>query len=545
VLVVGGGCVGLSLAAELGWRGIPCILLEQRATTTDQPKCNLVNMRTMEHYRRLGAAMAVRAAGIPPDHPQHVVFGTRMTGHVVHRFAYASRRDALAGRGEIAFGSRQGPELPQRISQIHLEPVLRAHAATFPSVDLRFGWRSDAFTQDADGVGVDAVELGSGRRERLRGRWLVACDGASSSVRTELGIAMQGRPAVTMQYALFFRCPELRRRNALGPGVMYMLLNPELRGVLVDIEGPPSDRFVLHVPMPADTDFEAVDERELVRKAVGAEVAFETLEKHPWSGHLLVAERYREGGVFLAGDAAHLLIPTGGFGMNTGAGDAADLAWKLAATLDGWGGAGLLDSYERERRPIGLRNVAASGENAARLGRAPLPPEIERDDAVGAAIRARVGAVIAEQNRSEFESAGVQLGYRYDASPICVPDGSEAPPDDERRYVPSARPGSRAPHWVLPDGSALYDRLGRGFTLLRLGPRPPDPRPLAKAASEVGMPLALLRRAEPELRALYGADLVLVRPDQHVAWRGDALPADCDALVDVVRGAATEGRERR
>lgn len=539
VLIVGGGCVGLSLAAELGWRGVPCLLLEERPGPTHQPKCNLVNMRSMEHFRRLGVADAVRAAGIPADHPQDVVFGTRICGHVIHRFAYPSRRDAATHDGPIAFGSQQAAELPQRVSQIHLEPVLRAHAASFPDVELRFGWRSLGVQQDAHGVEVEALEVATGRRARLGAGWLAACDGASSPIRAALGIEMQGRAAVAMQYAVFFRCPELRARNRLGAGVMYMLVNPDLRGVLVDVEGGSSARFVLHVTMPADVDFDAVDEGELIRRAIGEDLEFEVLEKHPWRAHLLVAERYRQGRVFLAGDAAHLLIPTGGFGMNTGVGDAVDLGWKLAATLQGWGGHALLDAYEIERRAIGLRNVAASRENAARLASAPLPPDIERDDADGEALRARIGAVIAERNRVEFESAGVQLGYRYDPSPLCVGDGTPPPPDDEHEYVPTARPGSRLPHWTLVDGAALYDRLGRDFTLLCVGKGRPDVAPLEKAATAIGLPLAVLRCDESGLRDLCAADLVLVRPDQHVAWRGAALPADCGALLDTVRGAVS------
>jgi hypothetical protein len=242
--------------------------------------------------------------------------------------------------------------------------------------------------------------------------------------------------------------------------------------------------------------------------------------------------------VFLVGDAAHQLIPTGGFGMNTGIGDACDLGWKLDAVHRGWAGERLLDSYEAERRPIGERNVAASADNAAELARHAAPAALLDDTEQGRELRAAVGRLILERQRPEFESAGVQLGYRYDPSPLCVPDGTPPPPDDATTYVPCARPGSRAPHWRLPDGSALFDRFGRGFALLRLGAARAEVAPLERAARARGLPLVTLELADAGLRELYAADLVLVRPDQHVAWRGARLPEDALALVDRVRGAA-------
>jgi hypothetical protein len=269
-------------------------------------------------------------------------------------------------------------------------------------------------------------------------------------------------------------------------------------------------------------------------RALGIEREFEMLSVNEWTQHLLCADRYARGRVFIAGDAAHLMIPTGGLGMNTGIGDVADLGWKLAASLAGWGGPGLLQAYESERRPIGLRNVRASGE--AMRG---------RDRWRQAEAPADMARLFAIEQRRVTEILGVEAGYRYVDSPLIWPESGEAPDPDGSAYVPTTWPGARLPHVWLEDGGALHDRLGPGYTLLRLAPV--ATHPLEAAFRSAGAPLDVLAVDNAVARELYERDLVLVRPDLHVVWRGNALPEAVDELVAVATGNAgnTAGRRRR
>lgn len=530
--IVGGGPVGMTLALELGRRGIRCVVFEQRKNTTHEPRCTLTNMRSMEHYRRLGVADAIRAAGVPRDYRQDVVFATRLCGREIHRFEYPSIDEAHRTGASVAFDHPAGAERPQRISQIFLEPVLKAAVEAEPNVEVCFGWRVDGIEPAADHVVVQATGPGGAFREE-RVDYLAACDGGGSMVRKGLNIAMEGHPAVGNNLGVFFRSRDLRDRTPLGDALFWWILNHEVRGVFIALDG--RELYTYHQLVDLDLDISHVDPVALIRKAAGADIEVELKAINPWQAHQLVAHRYREGRIFLVGDAAHLNQPTGGFGMNTGVGDACDLGWKLAAVFDGWGGEKLLDTYEAERRPIAVRNVAAAGRNAADLKRHAVPPSIEADDAAGEMVRAMAGAQIAHGNRKEFESAGVQLGYHYGDSSIVVPDGTPPPPDEEIEYTPIARPGSRAPHVALGGGEILYDRFGSGFTLLQLAAA--DPAPIVAAAAKRGVPLTVVKLDRDDARALYAAPLVLIRPDQHVAWRGEAAPDDPVQLIDTVRGA--------
>jgi 2-polyprenyl-6-methoxyphenol hydroxylase-like FAD-dependent oxidoreductase len=537
VAIVGGGPVGLVLSLELAHRGVPCVLFEQKATTTDRPKCMLTNMRSMEHFRRLGLARATRRAGIAADYRTDIVFATALFGHEICRFRYPSAEESRRTGAPTAFSSPLGAEPSQRISQIHQEAVLR-RAAEAAAVDLRFGWRVDEVQQDGERVRVMAVEVASGQRRSIEADWVVAADGAGGAIREALGIPLKGRHAVSEQVGVFFRAPELRARNPLGDAAMWFVVHPELRGVLVAVDG--KEHYVFHWTVPPGAAA-SMDARGVVARVIGGAVGFDVLAVHPWRPNVVVADAYRRGRVFLVGDAAHQLIPTGGFGMNTGIGEAVDLGWKLAAVVQGWGGTRLLDSYEVERRPIAVRNVAAASENARRLAGQPVPPALAADGPVADELRRGVGAAILATQRREFESAGVQLGYRYEDSPICASDGTPPPPDDPIEYVPTARPGSRAPHVRLSDDEVLYDRFGRDFTLLRLGGTRIDTSGLEAAARRRGVPLRVVELADAAVRDLYGRDLVLVRPDQHVAWRASTPPDDPLRLVDTARGAAPSG----
>ena len=283
---------------------------------------------------------------------------------------------------------------------------------------------------------------------------------------------------------------------------------------------------------------ESIDKDALIRRAVGKPFDVEWLSASIWTRRSVVAEKYYKGRVFLAGDAVHQLSPTGAMGMNTGIGDVVDLGWKLAAAVQGWGGPNLLASYDTERQPIGQRAIDNTAGFHIAHGQFEFGfSSIEDDSDEGRALRAHLGPQLVKQVGAMFRTIGLQLGYRYEGSPIVVPDGTPAPPDDSEKFIASARPGSRAPHVALADGSSMLDLYGRGFVLLRLRADAPDGAEIASAAGKRGVPLRTVTVEEPETVKIYERKLVLVRPDGHVAWRGDKPPSDALAMIDRVRGA--------
>jgi 2-polyprenyl-6-methoxyphenol hydroxylase-like FAD-dependent oxidoreductase len=534
VLIVGGGPVGLALAVDLGWRGVPCLLVEQTDGAITYPTAESINTRTMEHLRRWGLADRLRNEGFPPDYPRIVRFVTRVMGYELARFPRPSNREQQVQSRDIS------PEGQIWCPKFWLDPALRDRARQFPCVELRLGWRLAHFEQDAAGVAAQLVEVATGRTQTVRADYLVGCDGGSSTVRRLLGIPLCGTFAEGHNLGVFFRAPTLLATNPHGPASQFFVVNRERRATVATVDGRELWRLTLLVD-PAETD--RLDVPATIRTVIGADLPIEVLDVRPWAGHRVVAQRYREGRVFLAGDAAHLLWPSGGFGMNTGVGDAVDLAWKLAAVYYGYAGPYLLDSYESERRPIGVRNVEEAAHNKATDIQIPVPPDLEDDTPAGARARREVGAFIERTRRKEWQTLGIQLGYRYDPSPICWPDGTPPPSDDPSVYEPVARPGSRAPHVWLADGRSTLDLFGRGFVLLRLRAPDLDTAPLERAARAVRLPLQVVDLAEPAVAERYERRLVLVRPDGHVAWRADTLPADPMALIDCVRGAVAPRAE--
>lgn len=527
VLIAGGGPVGLTLACELGWRGVRCLLVEQTDGTVDFPTANSVNTRSMEHYRRLGIARRIVAGGFPLDYPQNVVFATRMTGFEI---TTVHRPSAAAAEG-LPFS----PERSAWCSKFFLDPILRDFAASCPPVALRYACRLDSFTQDDSGVAARLVDAATGAVSSVRADYLVACDGGAGRVRSALGFKYEGLFEAGENVAIFFRSPALNAAHQLGPAIHYRLSNPDLLGTIVALDGRELFRLSLRDLLSA-AEVERIDPAKSIVAAIGAEVPFEVLAIKPWTAHRVVADGYRKGRVFLAGDAAHLLEPNGGFGMNTGLGDAVDLAWKLAALLHGWGGDRLLDSYDAERRPIAVRNTEEAKQWHA-IDRSVTAPEgIEEDSPAGEAVRARLREGIQRTQTQRFETFGVQLGYYYDPSPICLPDGTPPPPQDVSDYVQTARPGSRAPHVWLEDGRSTLDLFGRRFVLLCLRDGA-DTATIERAAASRGVPLNVVRLESAPVREAYGRSLVLVRPDGHVAWRSDGPPDDALALIDRVRGA--------
>jgi 2-polyprenyl-6-methoxyphenol hydroxylase-like FAD-dependent oxidoreductase len=530
VLIVGGGPVGLALAGDLGWRGIAAVLVEQSDGSIYQPRMDLVGVRTMEFCRRWGLVPAVENSPYPRDYPQDNIYLTSLTGHELGR-------ERFPGIGQ-APPPKVSPQRRERCPQNMFDPILREFAASQATVALRYRTRLVAFSQDADAVTATLENADTGAREDIKARYIVGCDGARSLVRDTLGIRMHGNPVLTHTTNVIFRCPHLVSLHDKGKGYRHIFIGPEgTWATIVAINGRDQWRFSI-IGGSEQHEYTTEEIAAAIRRAVGRDFEFEILSVLPWVRRELVAERYRNGRGFIAGDAAHVMSPTGGFGMNTGIQDAVDLSWKLAAMIEGWGGDGLLDSYGVERQPIGTRNVTEASGNLRRMLSVPPHAELLDDTPQGAATRAEVGRAFSETMSHEWHTLGVHLGYRYETSPICWPDGSAAPPDEPGSYVPTARPGHRAPHATLSDGRSTLDLFGRGFTLLGFGAAPQDAAPLLDAARERKVPLTFVPLAEPQIAALYERKFVLVRPDGHVAWRGERIPDDARRLIDVVRGAA-------
>ncbi|HSC95053.1 MAG TPA: FAD-dependent monooxygenase [Burkholderiales bacterium] len=529
VLIIGAGPVGLTLALDLGQRGVRCTLIERNETSIQLPKMERCNARTMEIYRRLGIAENIRDAGLPRTAPMDVFLATAMSGPPLVRLPYPSVAEAKA---EIAAHNDGRPLEPyQLISQYTLEPLLRSIVETQPTVTVRFGCELLSLTQDAGSVTARVVTKGSD--DTIRAAYLVGCDGGSSSVRKALGIRLQGEGNIRELRQALFHCPDLYERIPMGKGRHYHIAEGPLFPFIILQDS--TRHWTLHAAAASDAEMAVI-----FRNALGMPIDFEMLSVNQWTQHLLCAERYGEGRVFIAGDAAHLVIPTGGLGMNTGVGDAIDLSWKLAATLAGWGGPHLLASYERERRPIGLRNVKASG--AAMRGRlswrAAWHPDVRKNSPEGAAIRAEMARRFDVEQRKVTEILGIEAGYRYVGSPLVWPEAGDGPDPDNPRYVPTTWPGARLPHAWLDDGTALHDRMGPGYTLLRLGRSQANVSSLEQAWRALGAPLEVLDIPDSGVREIAGYDLLLVRPDLHVAWRGNRLADDVGTIAAIATGRA-------
>jgi 2-polyprenyl-6-methoxyphenol hydroxylase-like FAD-dependent oxidoreductase len=537
VVIVGAGPCGLTLAIELGRRRIPVIVLEEKTSRTRFPAANATQARTMEHYRRLGFAEEIRAQGLPSDYPTDIAYFDRYARHELARFRLPSAGTAREIVRTLS-GSWSAAELPHRCSQMYVERVLRTHAEAMDTVAIWEGWRAISVRQVGEAVEVE-VERSDGNDNRmLRASYAVGADGGGSRTRKALGCELVGESGVVRDFmggrmfAMHLRSPALYRAIPHAPAWQYWAVNRERRAVLIALNG--RDEFVLHTQLAPGQQADLLSDADaisMLHTVHGANLDVELIARSAWNaGYTLVAEKFQHGRILLAGDAVHLFTPTGGLGYNTAVEDAVNLGWKLAAVLAGWGGPGLIDSYEPERQAIAKRNTAYARKFADSVGLFVPPLELEDDSTAGEAARQRTGEHLNAHARFEFNIPGVTFGGRYDGSPIIVSDRTLPPPDSINAYVPSACPGGRAPHLWLGEGRSLYDALGSELTLLRLGPRPPDAAPFVDAAAAHGIPLAILDLAGEEARDLYEADLALIRPDQIVAWRGNAS-ADATAVL--------------
>lgn len=540
VLIVGGGPVGLTLGIDLAHRGQSALLVEERTEPSAHPKATLLGARSMEYFRRWGLDGPIFEAAVPNEHPYYIIFTTRLAGHELHRFRSPSINEgryrdpvALLRHRELQWS----PYSKTQIGQQALEPVLRSHAETLTSLQMRHGWRYEDFVQQADHVSATLTEIATGRRETVQAQYVIACDGGNGQIRRTLGIKRNGRGRMRSNVSFFFRSREFLETHGLGLANLYFVFSPGSFGVFTAIDGKELWNYQYYFLDPTRSTTEP-DAADILHRAMGKPFEFELLQTMHWHHHQSVAREWRKDRVFLAGDAAHLFAPTGGVGMNTGIGDACDLGWKLDAVLRGWGGDSLLDSYERERKPIAIRNSLISATNSDKIDMVmdETPEGISDDSSAAMTAREHLARKIKWLAR-QFNSAGTHLGYRYVDSPIIAPDGMPEPPDDPAQVIPSTWPGSRTPHAWLADGRSTLDLFGDGFVLLRLGTSQAGDQELIDAAHEARVPLRCIDLDDPDVATLYERRLVLVRPDGHVAWRGDTAPAEPLKLIDLIRGA--------
>ena len=539
VLIVGGGPVGMTLALDLAWRGIDVIVAERRpANDPPSVKCGQISARSMEVFRRLGVADKLRAIGLPADYPNDIVSATSVLGIELSRVSIPAR----GARGGDATGpdtTWPTPEHTHRVNQKFFEPVLFAHVAAQPRVRILNRTEVIDITQDEQGVTAKAIDLDRGERMSIDCTYLVGCDGAGSMVRKSIGAEYVGTPMLQHAQSTHIRAPALRNLLPGKPAWLYFSLNPRRCGVTMAVDGRETWN-IQNYSYPDEADLTSVDPDWAIRTilGVGPDFYYEVLSTEDWIARRLVANKFQDRRVFICGDAAHLWIPLGGYGMNAGIADAANLAWKLAGTLDGWASPKILDAYDAERRPITDQASRLIADIAQRVTkqRCEISADIERQDSVGEATRARIGEEAYDLDVQQQCCGGLNFGYFYDRSPIIVYDDESAPAYTMGTFTSSTVPGCRVPHLWLEGHRSLYDVLGPGYTLLRLDPTT-RVTGIVAAAEERGVPLTVFDLKAPAACELYGRKLVLVRPDQHVAWRFDEEPADPLDLIDIVRGA--------
>ncbi len=540
VLIVGAGPVGLTLAIDLAWRGIDVTVVETRAPAAPpEPKCNHVAARTMEIFRRLGIADKIRNAGLPADYPHDISYRTSFTGQELTRIKIPCRRDRFtAADGPDC--NWPTPEPPHRINQIFLEPILFAHAAAQPRIRIISRTVVEDVVVEDTSASVNLRDLDTGAVRRQNCRYLIGCDGARSVVRKAIDAELSGDAVVQRVQSTYIRAPGLIDLQQSAPAWGTGAINPRRAGMVYAIDG--RERWLVHNYMkPGEGDFDSVDRDACLRTILGVDAGFhyEIISKEDWYGRRLIANKFRDRSAFIAGDAAHIWVPYAGYGMNAGIADAMNLSWLLAAHLNGWAPPAILDAYEAERWPITsqVSKFAMSHAEAEIRRRGAVPDEIEAAGPRGEHAREEVGRLTYEINVQQYACAGLNFGTYYDRSPIIAYDGAEQPAYTMDHYTPSTVPGCRTPHLWREDGSSLYDAMGEGFALLRSDPLI-DVAALEAAARERGMPLKIIDIEKSRAAIFDDNALVLSRPDQHVAWRGNQLPADPLGLIDRVRGAA-------
>ena len=538
VLVVGGGPVGLTLAMDLAKRGIRTIVAELRYKgEPPSVKCNHVSARSMEIFRRLGVSKAIREAGLPADYPNDVSYRVSFAGKELSRIPIPCRSERYSARG--------GPdtwwptaEPPHRINQIYLEPKLSAHAETIAGLTLLNRVEINSFEQTPAGVTAQGTQLDNNQTITIRADFLVGCDGGRSAIRRAMGATLSGTAEVQRVQSTYIRAPSLLSMSHLKPAWATFSLNPVRSGNVYAIDG--RETWLVHNYLkPGEHEFDSVDRDWALRQilGVGADFSYEIIRKEDWIGRRLVADKFREGRVFICGDAAHLWVPMAGYGMNAGIADAANLAWLLAAHLSGWAPAGILDAHEAERLPITEQVSLFAMDHALSLSRqrSEVPDNIDADDEAGEQARLALGKRAYDLNVQQYCCGGLNFGYYYDKSPIIAYDEGTPPTYGMADFTPSTVPGCRVPHIWLNDGRSLYDALGPDYTLLRFDAAV-DVSDLMSEAARARVPIELLDVTPSEGGGVYDRSLMLARPDQHVAWRGNQAPENSRQLVALISG---------
>jgi 2-polyprenyl-6-methoxyphenol hydroxylase-like FAD-dependent oxidoreductase len=537
VLIVGAGPVGLTLAMDLASRGIATVLVEVRsAGESPSVKCNHVSSRSMEIFRRLGVAPSLRNAGLPANYPNDCAYRTTTTGIELSRIPIPCRRDR--------YTATEGPdtdwptaEPPHRINQIYMEPVLFAHAHGIAGLQVLNRTAFESFEEVQNGIVATARDLETDTTFLIDAEFIVGCDGARSLVRKMIDATLRGTPVIQRVQSTYVRAPGLLEQMG-EPAWMTLSLNPRRCGTVVAIDG--RENWLIHNHLNReDETFESVDRDMSIRAilGVGADFEYQILSKEDWVGRRLVADRFRKGRAFICGDAAHLWMPYAGYGMNAGIADATNLAWLLAACLQEWADPAIVDAYEAERLPITEQVSRFAMDMAGKvLGqRRTVPDEIEQPGADGDEVRRQVGQAAYDLNVQQYCCGGLNFGYFYDRSPIIAYDGVEQPAYTMADFTPSTVPGCRLPFSYLPDGRPVYDAFGPGYTLLRLDPEIAV-EPFVKAMRDGRVPLEVVDLQARGSKHPYDHKLIVVRTDQHVAWRGDAIPERPEHLVALLRG---------
>lgn len=547
VLIVGAGPVGLTIAMDLARRGTKVLVAEiRRYGEPPNVKCNHVAARTMERFRGLGVAQKLRDAGLPADYPNDVAFRTSVLGQELTRIPIPCRAERYTSRsGPDTWWPT--PEPPHRINQLYLEPILLDHAAGQEGVSIRNRTQVTGFVQDTGGVLATLLDLDTEQAQTVRCQYLIGCDGGSSTIRRAIGARLEGTPAIQSVQSTYIRAPQLRAMLQEPPAWSYYSVNPRRCGTVFAIDG--QETWLVHNHLlPYEKDFDAIDRDWSIRQilGVGDDFQYEIITREDWVGRRLVANKFRDRRVFIAGDASHLWVPYAGYGMNAGIADGLNLSWLLAARLQGWGHESMLDAYEAERQPITEQVSQFAMNHAAKMikARSSVPPNIEADDAAGRQERERIGQECYEINVQQFCCAGLNFGYYYQHSPIIADDGEQPPAYTMGSFEESTVPGCRAPHFWLDAQTSLYDELGQGYTLLRFDPQVRVDA-LLEQSRQRGMPLKLIdiARNALEVPAAYRHKLLICRDDQHIAWRADELPdASVQPLLDRLTGRAAAGQ---
>jgi 2-polyprenyl-6-methoxyphenol hydroxylase-like FAD-dependent oxidoreductase len=531
VLVAGGGPVGMTVALFLAHYGVPTILVERNPSTTRHPKMDLTNGRTMELFRRIGIVDKLRDVGVPRDNPFDISWITSFAGHELHRFRYPSSNQAAEIAARVNDGSFTS-EAPLRVSQVVIEPALKAAIDAHPLIDVRFNTTFERIVKnDEAGVVVEVHANGADETYEIECQYLAGCDGGGSRVRRQLGIELDGNMAVAGAYMVHFRSDARDLMQRWGIAWHYQNGGGSL------IAQNDQDIWTLQRWLIPGEDPDQLKAEDILETWAGCKFDYEILQANPWAANLVVAERYVDNRVALAGDSAHQYIPTGGYGMNSGIADAAALSWALAALVQGWGGDKLLAAYEAERKPTAWWHLeAAQRHMAVRIAFSELyaaAGDLEGDSPEAAARRSAAAEQVVKLGNAENESWGVEQGYRYDGSPIIAHEAG-APTIDPLTYRPNTWPGVRLPHVFLEPGLSIHDKLGRYFTLIALTPT--NTAAVRQAAEAADIPVEIVELNRPDLLPIYERPLLLVRPDQHIAWRGDRLPDDVNGLLSLAAG---------